>query len=78
MPWKHGRRWKIFLRNRKNADSAYVLEGYCIFVEKVRKYEKEMALNEALDKAVGECIEEHVLEEFFRERGSEVNLRTRL
>lgn len=55
-----------------------MLDGYCIFVEKVRKYEKDMALNAALDKAVSECIEEHVLEEFFRERGSEVKKVTEL
>ena len=31
-----------------------------------------MPLKDALDEAVKECIDEHVLEEFFRERGDEV------
>lgn len=31
-----------------------------------------MPLKDALDKAVKECIEEHVLEKFFRKRGDEV------
>lgn len=34
--------------------------------------QKGMNLKDALDEAVKECIEEHVLEEFFRERGNEV------
>ncbi len=56
---------------------SYVLEGYCIFVEKVRKLKQEgMELENALDQAIKECIEEHVLEDFFRQRGDEVKKMT--
>ena len=60
-------------KNTMLKKKSYVLEGYCVFVEKVRKCGQEgMPLKDALDKAVKECIEEHVLEEFFRMRGDEV------
>ena len=60
-------------KNTMLKKKSYVLDGYCTFVEKVRKCEQEgMTLMDALDKAVKECIDEHVLEEFFRERGDEV------
>ena len=56
---------------------SYVLEGYCIFVEMVRKLRQEgMALENALDQAIKECIEEHVLEDFFRQHGDEVKKMT--
>lgn len=51
---------------------SFVIRGYCVFVEKVRKYEREMELDKALERAISECIKEHVLEDFFRERGGEV------
>ena len=60
-------------KNTMLKKKSYVLEGYCTFVEKVRRCGQEgMPLKDALDEAVKECIDEHVLEEFFRERGDEV------
>lgn len=64
--------------NEELKKKSFVLQGYCIFVEKVRKYEKGMQLHEALNKAIDECISEHVLEDFFRERGGEVRKVTEL
>ncbi len=59
--------------NRELREKSYVLNGYCIFVEKVRQYIKQdITLEEALDISVGECVREHILEEFFREHGNEV------
>ena len=54
-------------------EKSYVLRGYCFFVEKVRAHlDVDMTLYDALDKAIQECIREHILEDFFREHGNEV------
>ena len=56
-----------------------VLEGYTYFVEKVRTYRKgNMGLEEAVDRAIEDCIENHVLEDFFRDRKDEVKKMTHL
>ena len=59
--------------NRSLKERSAVLEGYSYFVEKVRIYRKrEMELGEAVDRAIEDCIENHVLEDFFRDRKDEV------
>ena len=46
-----------------------VLDGYTYFVEKVRENQKKkMNLAEAIDAAIEDCIQNHVLEDFFRNR----------
>ena len=56
-----------------------MLEGYTYFVEKVRTYRKRnMGLEEAVDRAIEDCIENHVLEDFFRDRKDEVKKMTHL
>ena len=56
-----------------------MLEGYTYFVEKVRTYRKgNMGLEEAVDRAIEDCIENHVLEDFFRDRKDEVKKMTHL
>ena len=56
-----------------------MLEGYTYFVEKVRTYQKgNMSLEEAVDRAIEDCIENHVLEDFFRDRKDEVKKMTHL
>ena len=56
-----------------------MLEGYTYFVEKVRAYQKRnMELGEAVDRAIEDCIENHVLEDFFRDRKDEVKKMTHL
>ena len=56
-----------------------VLDGYTYFVEKVRDYQKKnVNLSEAIDKAIEDCIQNHVLEEFFRNRKDEVRKVTHL
>ena len=50
-----------------------VLEGYTYFVEKVRENQRqEMNLEEAVDSAIKDCIDNHVLEDFFKNRRDEV------
>ena len=48
------------------------LREYAQYVAKVRKYTKEMKLDEAVEQAVGECIQEGILVEFLRRNKSEV------
>ncbi|MDO4966657.1 MAG: hypothetical protein Q4E51_08105 [Lachnospiraceae bacterium] len=56
---------------------SYVLDGYMTLVNKVRElksadkdYDREN--EDVVKEAVEYCIDNHILEEFFRERGSEV------
>ena len=56
-----------------------MLDGYTYFVEKVRdNQKKKMSLREAIDDAIEDCIQNHVLEEFFRNRKDEVRKVTHL
>ena len=55
-----------------------VLNGYTYFVEKVRENQKNMSLDEAIDAAIEDCIQNHILEEFFRSRKDEVRKMTHL
>ena len=65
--------------NRSLQERSAVLEGYTYFVEKVRTYRKgNMGLEEAVDRAIEDCIENHVLEDFFRDRKDEVKKMTHL
>ena len=65
--------------NRPLKERSAVLEGYTYFVEKVRTYQKEdMGLEKAVDRAIEDCIENHVLEDFFRDRKDEVKKMTHL
>jgi hypothetical protein len=45
---------------------------YMEFTDRIRRYSKEMPLNEAVPKAVDECISEGILAEFLRKNKSEV------
>jgi hypothetical protein len=50
------------------------LNGYSIFVGKVREYlKKEESLEKALPSAVKYCIDNNILVDFFREHGSEAH-----
>ena len=42
-----------------------VLGEYMSYVDKVRTYQKEMSLDEAVDRAVIECIAEGILADFY-------------
>ena len=58
--------------NAKLMENCRTLKEYSIYVARVRKYANEMSLNEAVDRAVDECITEGVLEEFLRQNRAEV------
>ena len=48
------------------------LREYAQYVAKVRKYTADMSLNEAVERAVDECIKENILADFLRKNRAEV------
>lgn len=58
--------------NAEFMERCRILQEYMIFVVKVRIYHKEMSLEEALKRAIDECIAEHVLEDFLRKERAEI------
>ena len=59
--------------NQELKRKSTVLAGYTYFVEKVRENQKKnMSLAEAIDAAIEDCIQNHILEDFFRSRKDEV------
>ena len=53
-------------------EQCQILREYAIYVAWVRKYAKYMQLETAVQKAVDECIQEEILEEFLRKNRAEV------
>jgi len=65
--------------NQALVKGSKVLAGYTYFVERVRDRQAHGATTEeAVDQAIRDCIEEHVLEAFFSERGDEIRKMTHL
>ncbi len=58
--------------NRELMEQCRTLREYAQYVEKVRRYTKEMELDAAVERAVNECIQEGILEEFLRANRTEV------
>ena len=58
--------------NRELMEQCQILREYAIYVARVRKYAKYMQLETAVKKAVDECIQEEILEEFLRKNRAEV------
>ena len=58
--------------NKELMERCRTLKEYMIFVSKTREYCKTLPLEEAMGKAVDECIEEDVLREFLRKNRAEV------
>ena len=58
--------------NQKLMESCQILKEYAQYVSKVRTYKKTLSLNEAVEKAVEECIREGILREFLLTNKAEV------
>ena len=58
--------------NQKLMESCQILKEYAQYVSKVRTYKKTLSLNEAVEKAVEECIQEGILQEFLLANKAEV------
>ena len=53
-------------------NSCHVQQEYARYVARVRKYVAEMPLDEAVERAVTECIREGILAEFLKKNRAEV------
>ena len=58
-------------KNRKLLEQCQTLKEYAIYVKKVRTYAKSMKVEEAVDRAVTECINEGILQEFLLQNRKE-------
>ena len=58
--------------NQTLMESCQILKEYAQYVSKVRTYKKTLSLNEAVEKAVEECIQEGILQEFLLANKAEV------
>lgn len=58
--------------NKDLMEQCQTLKEYAIYVARVRKYASELNLNDAVERAITECIKEGILVEFLRKNRSEV------
>jgi hypothetical protein len=59
-------------RNPELARKSKALNGYAVYIAKVREYEKKYPLKEALKLAVDYCIKNGILEDYFKHNSTEV------
>ena len=57
--------------NRELKAACQTLREYAIYTDKIRQYTEEMSLEEAVDRAIRECIREDVLREFLENHRAE-------
>ena len=60
--------------NKELMEQCQTLKEYAIYVARVRKYTSEMNLNDAVARAIDDCIKEGTLVEFLRKNRSEVKM----
>ena len=58
--------------NTKLMSHCQILKEYSIYVAKVRSFAEQMPLDDAVQKAVTECIQENILADFLRKNQAEV------
>lgn len=51
-------------QNKELMNACKTLNDYAVYVDRVRRYQETMALEEAVDRAIKECIDEGILKEF--------------
>ena len=62
-------------RNKNMVKCCETLREYCIFIDRVHEYGQTMPLEEAIRKAMEDCINQNVLKEFLeKHRGELVNM----
>ena len=57
--------------NQKLKDACRTLKEYEVYTDKIRRYTEEMSLEDAVERAIRECIEEDVLKEFLEKHRAE-------
>ena len=61
-----------FGHNKELMDKSRTLREYAQYVDRVRKYAKLMRIEEAVERAVAECIKEGIFEDFMSSQKAEV------
>ena len=59
-------------KNRELMEKCRTLREYCMFVERIRGYAKELEIAEAVERTVTECIREDILADFLSAQRAEV------
>ena len=57
--------------NQNLKEACRTLKEYAIYTDKIRKYAEEMSLEDAVERAICECIKEGVLKEFLEKHRAE-------
>ena len=57
--------------NEELVNNCRTLQEYVLYIEKVRKYAADVPIEQAVERAVDECIEEGILAEFLRQNKAE-------
>ncbi|WP_330611184.1 hypothetical protein [Blautia luti] len=57
--------------NRKLMETGKTLQDYAEYTSRVRTYAAEMSLDEAVERAITECIREGILADFLRKNRAE-------
>ena len=60
--------------NKDLMEQCQTLKKYAIYVARVRKYASALNLNDAVERAITECIKEGILVDFLRKNRSEVKM----
>ena len=60
--------------NKDLMEQCQTLKEYAIYVARVRKYASALNLNDAVERAITECIKEGILVDFLRKNRSEVKM----
>ena len=60
--------------NKELMEQCQTLKEYAIYVARVRKYASALNLNDAVERAITECIKEGILVDFLRKNRSEVKM----
>ena len=60
--------------NKELMEQCQTLKEYAIYVARVRKYASAQNLNDAVERAITECIKEGILVDFLRKNRSEVKM----
>ena len=58
--------------NRELMEACRDLKDYAEYVDRVRKYARELPLSEAVERAITECIRKGILKEFLEKNRAEV------
>lgn len=62
--------------NRSLKKACTTLRDYAVYTDKIREYIKSLPLQDAVDCAIEECIDEGILEEFLRKHKTEAKWNT--